>query len=175
MKKIRLFSCLIAIFTIFACEKQHEQSTDTTVTEISGSMDFFSSLSCLQDIKTKGGEVNIDEVLPEIQPIFSAAKEYLLLNGYDYSVDFAENDPNIILTAYALMEHDFNSLLPDTKITITETLSCIFLGEAVGGVTAKNVALLAKKYAKKILARAVPYAGTAMAVITAGYCLYENW
>ena len=32
MEKIRLFSCLIAIFTIFACEKQHEQSTDTTVT-----------------------------------------------------------------------------------------------------------------------------------------------
>lgn len=35
MEKIRLFSCLIAIFAIFACEKQYEQSTDTTVPDIS--------------------------------------------------------------------------------------------------------------------------------------------
>lgn len=35
MEKIRLFSCLIAIFALFACEKQYEQSTDTTVPDIS--------------------------------------------------------------------------------------------------------------------------------------------
>lgn len=167
----------VSAFLALGCVKNDEAQniSDETVFEIVGSSDLFESLSYLENISTKSGEVSEEEILDLIQPLFTPAKEYLVVNGYDYTEDFEEDNPNIILTAYALMEYDFIYNQPATKITISDFASCLVLGDAVGEYSATGTALLAKRFAKKFLIRSIPYVGAAVAVVMAGVCLYENW
>lgn len=168
-------SAATALLVLTGCSKEISKVNETVQTEITGSRAFFGSISCITDICTKGGEVPLEETVQAISPLMASAKEYLKANGYDYLEDFAENDPNIILTAYALMEYDFTNSSPQTKISFTNALSCIFLGESVDKAAGTGAMLIAKRYAKKLLIRAIPYAGTVAGVVTTGYCLYENW
>lgn len=180
MKKVYLvFAAVLAVSTLFlsGCSKDFstEEEVNAEITGIVGSSDFFSSISCVNDIQTKAGEASADEIIEAIQPLFVSAKEYLTLNGYNYLEDFEENDPNIILTAFALMEIDFVEQMPQTKVNVSTVVSCVFLGEPVAGLAEKGAILIAKRIASRLLADAVPYIGAAAWVATSGVCLYENW
>ena len=156
------------------CSKDDLTADNGEVTTIVGSHDFFASLSCLQNVQTKSGEIPLEELIEIIQPLFPFAEEYLAANGYDYREDFEANDPNIILTAYALMEYDFMSNV-STKVGFSDVVGCLLLGESLKDLAETGVALIAKRCAKKMLARAIPYAGAVVFVVSAGQCLYENW
>ena len=179
MKKLFLALATFLAASIAFCSCNKELSTNVSaneaVSEIVGSADFFSSISYLNNFTTKSGEVSAEEVIEEIQPLFVSAKEYLTLNGYNYREDFEENDPNIILTAYALMEMDFVDQLPETKISVSTALSCVFLGEPVANLAKTGAALIAKRVASKVLERAIPYVGAAVWVATSAVCIYDNW
>lgn len=180
MKKVNLaFWAVLTVSATFlsGCSKNitEGENVNAEITEIVGSTNFYSSISCLNNIETKAGEVAVDDILDTIQPLFVSAKEYLTLNGYNYLEDFEENDPNIILTAFALMETDFADQMPNTKISATTVLSCVFLGEPVAGLAKTGAALIAKRLASRIIEKAIPYVGAAVWVATSGACLYENW
>lgn len=180
MRKIYLaFAAILAVsfLVLSGCSKDFskEENVDAEISEIVGSSNFFSSISCLNNITTKAGETSEKEIIEAIQPLFVSAKEYLTLNGYNYLEDFEENDPNIILTAFALMETDFAGQIPQTKISATTALSCVFLGEPVADLAKTGAALIAKRLASRIIERAIPYVGAAVWVTTSGACLYENW
>ena len=154
-KDFLVFAAILTVLTLAlsGCGKEFsaEENVDENVSEIVGSSNFYSSLSCLNCLTTKAGENSVEEIADAIQPLFVSAKEYLALNGYNYIEDFEENDPGIILTAYALLESDLVTQIPQTKVEVTTILSCVFFGERIDEVTKTAIMLLAKRYAKKSL------------------------
>lgn len=55
-------------------------------------------------MQTKAGELSIDEAKEIIEPMLESSETFLLANGFNYQEDFDEGDPNIVITALALME-----------------------------------------------------------------------
>ena len=180
MKKVYLaLVAVLAISSLFlsGCSKDFstEKETNADIAKIVGSSDFFASISCISNITTKAGETSVEEIIEAIQPLFVSAKEYLTKNGYNYLDDFEENDPKIILTAFALMETDFAEQIPQTKISVTDVQSCVLLGEPVADLAKTGAALIAKRLASRIVEEAIPYVGAVIWVVTSAACLYENW
>lgn len=62
------------------------------------------SLYKLANVQTKAGELSIDEAKEIIEPMLESSETFLLANGFNYQEDFDEGDPNIVITALALME-----------------------------------------------------------------------
>lgn len=173
------FFPLLAVLLMFAgCTKDQIKSPQNVLdTEVKGTQDFFASISDINFTQTKGGEVSVEQIETEIRPLFAPAKEYLRVNQYDYSEDFDENDPNIILAAFSLMESDlyFSEIEENGSIKLTDALSCVFLGEGVSDLSKLGVQLLVKRCAKKVLERSIPYIGAVVGVATAAECLREHW
>ena len=80
---------------------------------------------------------------------------------------------NIIMTALAIAEYDIIQSRVVTKGQVTDVLECILLGEGIGTLSGLGTKQLAKYVAKKILSRAVPYVGTATAVVSAALCIAD--
>lgn len=173
---ILLAGCFL-ILSSSSCSKNEAQSQKESQ-EIIDIENFLPSLSYLANVPTKGGEMSEEEAGYLIEPLFEPAKKFLLANGVDYLQMFENDDPNLIVTALALMEYGLNAQGQNiqTKSEVGEkvigAVSCVFLGEEVGEYAGMGAALLAKRLAKKILMRALPYVGTAVWVASSGACLY---
>lgn len=173
MKKIYLFlAVILAVFAFAGCNKMSTEKKLIENDRVCGSSEFISSIRALHLTQTKAGELNAEELSATIAPLFPIAKEYLLVNGYDYSEDFTEEDPNLILTALSLYQYDI-SMAIQTKATLTQVLGCIALGGDLGGLAAGGVKYVAKQLAKKVVERAVPYVGVVVTIVSASICLGE--
>ena len=85
MKKVNLaFWAVLTVSATFlsGCSKNitEGENVNAEITEIVGSTNFYSSISCLNNIETKAGEVAVDDIVDTIQPLFVSAKEYLKMN-----------------------------------------------------------------------------------------------
>ncbi|MDD2495499.1 MAG: hypothetical protein PHE29_09930 [Tissierellia bacterium] len=171
------FTLLVVFLLLCSCNKDNSLDNPNNDANIFGTQIFLSSVSYLAGIQTKSGELSADEVKELIAPMFQPSIDYLTLNGYDYSEDFETGDPNIILTALALLEYDLclKNENSQTKSQFWDIVSCVFIGEGVRNLVDKGTGtmFIAKRFARKLLVRAIPYVGTAIGVISAGDCIYD--
>jgi len=176
MKKyLFIFAMVIVALLVFAgCSKNFsdEKITHDDNSEIVGTMQFVSSLKCFELPTTKSGELSDEDILlleQAIAPIFPLAINYLKMNGYDYTQDFEDGDPNIILTAYGLAECDY-IVSQQTKSFWDDAAavgSCVLFGADVYALAK----LGAKAIAKKIIKKALPYVGTVLGAAEATACI----
>ena len=177
MKKFYFASALALILMVSGCAKIGEKEAPAPE-EVCGSEEFLSSVISLGITSTKTGELSEQELMEQIAPLFPISIEYLQRNGYDYSEDFDENDPNIILTAFYLLAYDAEQY--QTKGTMSTIMDCVVTGAGLKEILGKGAEKLAAKAvaklaAKSLLKRAVPYVGTAIFVGTTTACLIDNF
>ena len=172
---LNIFMLVLTLF-VSGCNKNENEAIESTNKSIVGSSDLLAELSYLSTVETKSGTISEEEIMLVIEPMFTPAIEYLYQNGYDYKEDFQDDDPNIIMTALMLLEYDLISqnINVETK-SVWEIASCVFLGERLGELSGTGAALLAKRFAKKLLIRAIPYVGVAVGVASAGACIYSKY
>ena len=180
MKKVYLaFAVTLTVCSLFfsGCSKELSTSTESEAinenTEIIGTSDFLAVVLNTPFTKTKAGEVNEEELLNSIEPLFAPAIKYLSDNGYNYADDFDEDDPNIILTAFYLMACD--EMQVATKSALSVVMDCVVTGAGLKEILEDGATRIAiKVLSKKLAARCVPYVGTAIFVVSTGACLIDN-
>lgn len=174
MKRCTILCAIsVIMFAICGCTENNQTPEEIGPTTICGTTELLSFIDGMNLSNTKSGEVSVDDVLDVIAPLYPVAIEYLLKNDYNYLEDFNEGDPNIIMTALAIAEYDIIQSRVVTKGQVTDVLECILLGEGIGTLSGLGTKQLAKYVAKKILSRAVPYVGTATAVVSAALCIAD--
>lgn len=177
MKKYFVFSVVMAVsvLALSGCKKSHVEIETSENDRVCGSTEFMSQIKALGIPQTKSGEISEDEVYNIIEPLYPLAISYLAQNGYDYTEDFSNHDPNIIMTALALYQFDIeNSMLTKgSGSSIADVGSCIAIGSTTGALVNAGVKYVAKKIAQAILERAVPGVGIAVGVVMAIGCLSE--
>lgn len=158
-----------------SCSKKSEVSVNSPTGEFSGMQEFLPSLYKLANVQTKAGELSIDEAKEIIEPMLESSETFLLANGFNYQEDFDEGDPNIVITALALMECGLYSdaALTPTKVDFWDVTSCVLTGVGAKDIVVGGAKMIAKRIAKQIIARAIPYVGAAVWATTSAACIID--
>ncbi len=175
-KKLFYFIVLFALLPICtSCNRDVVPIQEDENLTIVGSNDFFNNLFYFKGFETRSGEISGEEIFSLIQPLFEPAIQYLSLNGYDYSTDFEDGDPTIILTALGLLEADYTLNIETRAPGVMEVVGCVLLGDTLKDLAGTGAMLIAKRIASRLLERAIPYVGAAVMVGSAAACIYEAW
>ena len=177
---------VFSLFLFASCSKetqpqeeiQDELSEDSF--NVVGSAEFIKHVLEIKLPITKAGEVvNESEVFDSIAPLFKPSIDFLKANGYDYSEDFEDDDPCIILTAFYLLS--FEEYLAQTKgVSFSVVVNCAvgalgirdLYNVVFGNIATKVAAKLAAEY---LAERAIPWFGTLIMATDFVWCVIDNW
>jgi len=156
-----------------SCSKEIESNADDSAPEmIVGTTDYVFSLTSLvnEGIFTKGGSMTEEDAERLMPYIIDYSKDYLQENGLDIKDCFEGQDERYIaICGIALADYDRTYGLS----TRSRASSCVLDAIGIGHLAEDGAKAIAKKLAKAVLKKAVPYVGAAVTIVDFISCMNE--
>ena len=181
MKKIKYFALFIIFFGLMGCNTTKYEITEEYV---EGTQVFLGALQKhikKYDLNTKSLEEAPEPCMSEMVAL---SRDYLEVNDIDLSEYFEEEDPRLAIVAMLIAEIDSTSQIQqedgpsfhDITTCLVEAVGLGAIFEAIEGKLTKQVAIaIAKKTAKKLAVKAIPYIGWGIAAYDFIDCLSEHF